>query len=112
MKLDTGDYGCGGTLIVINVCILIDQNFIAWLNMGLDGYLVGHSTRGHEKPGFLAQQGCHLILEKIDGGVLTQNVVTNLGCGYGLPHGVAWLGYRVTAEINHMSSFTFFLGPF
>jgi hypothetical protein len=80
--------------------------------MGLDGYLVGHSTRGHEKPGSLAQQGCHLILEKVDGGVLTQNIVTYLGCGYGLSHGLARLGYRVTAEINHLSSSLFFSAPF
>ena len=65
-----------------------------------DRDLVAHRARGHEHGRLLAGHLGGPLLQRVDGGIFAEDVVTDLGPVHGLAHLRGRLRDRVTAQID------------
>ena len=61
---------------------------------------VGHRAGGHQHGGLPAEEFGNPFLQRLDSGVLTEDVVSHLGCGHRFPHAGGRLGERIRAEVE------------
>ena len=62
--------------------------------------LVGERPSRAEQPCLVTEQSGDLLLQRTDGGVLTEDVVADLGLGHRTPHLGSRLGDRVGKEVG------------
>jgi hypothetical protein len=91
--------GCAG-LVVDDVAVDVADDLITGLGVGADGGLVGHGAGRDEAGGFFAHEFGDAVLEADDGGVITQDIIPDLGIGHGLAHGGGGAGDGVAAEVD------------
>jgi hypothetical protein len=78
---------------------LVANNLIAQAHIGLYGNLIGHGTAREKETCFHAKQGSYAVLQCIDGGVISKDIIT-YGCGvHGFFHGGCGAGNSVAAQI-------------
>ena len=65
---------------------------------------VAHRAAGDEEGRLLAEQLGRPLLEGVDGGVVAEDVVAELGLVHGLAHGRRGVGDGVAAEVDHSVS--------
>ena len=68
--------------------------------VGHDGQLVAHGAGGDKKGGFLAGKLRRQLLQAVDGGVVTIDIVPHRGLGHGPAHLRGGLGDGVAADID------------
>ena len=101
-------HGCPGvggdtaTFVQINVRQLITDHFIARLRMHLDSDLIGHRAAGTEQGGLLAKEFGRLLLQGIDGGILTEDIVPHPRLQHCFEHLAGRLGDGVASNIDHL----------
>ena len=61
---------------------------------------VAHRARGDEQAGLLAEQLGGPLLERVDGGVVPEDVVADLGVGHRPAHRRRRVGDRVAAQVD------------
>ena len=104
LRLDATEDGSAPGLATVGVGVLADDVLVASLAVSQQRAQVRLGPAGNEQPRFLVQSLGGLRLEPVDGGVVTEDVVADLGVGHGLAHGGCRSGHGVGAQIDHPSS--------
>ena len=76
------------------------QEFISRAGVHADGNLVGHRSRRHEDRGLLSQQLRRAGLERVNRGVLAEDVIAHLGLSHRPAHRRGRPRHRVRPQIN------------
>ena len=80
------DHGVTGRLVQDDVALVPGDRLLAAREVGHLGHEVAHRARGHEQPSFLAQELGRALLEGMNGGIVAEDVVADLGLGHRPPH--------------------------
>ena len=88
-----------GGLVEEDVVLAADDELVAPLAVGEHGGEVALGARVEVEGRLLAGAPGHVLLKAVDGGVLTVDVVADLGGGHGLAHGVGGHREGVAAEV-------------
>ena len=83
-----------------DVGLRVQEDLVAALRQGVERDLVGHRARGAEDRRLLAEQSRRLVLQAVDGRVVPEDVVTDLGRGHRPTHLRPRLGDRVAAHVD------------
>ena len=87
--------------VVENMGLGFQNDLFSRLGMGVDGHLIPHRSRSHEKTGLLAQHRCDLLLKAIHRRVFAKDIIPHLGRCHGLPHRSRRLGKRIATQIDY-----------
>jgi len=88
------------TLVVVDVAQPVTDHLIPWLGVDVDGHLVGHGPRRAEQPGFVAEPLSQHILQSVDRGIFTVDVVAGRGGHHGGEHRLRGPRDRVASQID------------
>ena len=95
-----GDGGHGGEFVKIDVAAFFANDFVAVMGPDLDGDEIAHAAGGNEQGGFFAEDFGGTLLEEIDGGIFTVDVVADGAEAMALAHFVAGTSDGVAAKID------------
>jgi hypothetical protein len=84
--------------VVEDVALALEQHFLPVLHLGAHRELVAHRSGHDEERSFLAQERGDPVLQRVDRGVVVEDVVADLGAGHGLAHRRGWDGSRCRSE--------------
>ena len=89
-----------GRLVDDEVVLAAGDRLLAAREVGHLGDQVAHRPRRDEQAGFLAEQLRRALLEGVDGRVVAEDVVADLGLGHRPPHRRGGLGDGVAAQVD------------
>ncbi len=98
--LDVADHGGAGHLVVEDVRVQVEHDFLAGARVAHHGDEVAHGAGGDEEPGRLAQALGGQRLQPLDGRVLLPDIVAHIGARHGLAHLRRGERERVGAEVD------------
>ena len=90
---------CTG-LVVVRVGAGFHEHLVAGLGPAADGDLVGHGARRREHRCLHARELCGMCLQGHDAGIVSQDVVADLGRHHGRHHGGGGACHGVAAQID------------
>ncbi len=92
---------CGGAgLVVDDVRMNVEKNFVARCGLTAKGELVCHDAGWRKQSGFLAQKRCDALLQRVNGRIVSKDVVADFGVQHRLTHAVIRTRHRVATEID------------
>ena len=100
-ELQLAEHGAAALLVEEDVRLGVQEDLVAALRQGVQRDLVGHRPGGAEERRLLAEQLGRLVLQAVDGRVVLEDVVPDLGLGHGAAHLGAGLRHRVAAHVDH-----------
>jgi len=101
LGLDAAEHRRAAGLVAVCVGGVAGYVFVAAPAVGEESAEVGLRAAGDEQRGLLAEPFGHGGFEPVDGGVVAEHVVANLGFGDGLAHPRRWFGDGVGSEVDH-----------
>jgi hypothetical protein len=82
------------------MCILGSQDRIPGAGECGDRALIGHGSRGDEESGLLSEELRGPLLQAVDAGIFSIDVIAGLGGRHDLAHFCRGLGDRIASQIN------------
>jgi len=92
---------CATLLVEQDVRLRVQEDLVTALRQGMEGDLVAHRPRRAVERRFLVQQTRDLFLQAVDGGVVLEHIVADLGLGHGPAHLRPRLRHRIAAHVDH-----------
>ena len=77
------------------------EHLVAGLGVRFDANLIGHGARRHKQGSLLAEHGGDAVLEAVDGWVVVEDIVADLGGVHGSAHAGRGTGDSVAAEVDN-----------
>src|SRR5947209_10784691 len=109
-RLASGKGRYGRRFKVDDVGTLFADDLLSMMRVDLDGNLVAHGAGGNKNGGFPPENLCGPLLQPVDRGVFTINVIANLSFSHGAAHFGSRLGDGVAAQVNRRSRVVCFRG--
>ena len=98
--LHSGDQPEPARLVHEDVRALLAEDLLAGLGEDLDADLVAHRARRHEERRLAAEERGYALLQAVDGRVVAEHVVADLGLRHRAPHVGARARDGVAAEVR------------
>ena len=95
-----GDTGSATELVLKDVRLVAQEDFVARPCVSHHGQQVGHRAARDEEGGFLAEELRRPAFQRDDRGVIAENVVTDFRLRHGLAHGRRRPGDGVAPEVD------------
>lgn len=103
LGLNASEHGRAATFPPVRVGHLTGDVFVSATAVGQQSAQVALCPRGDEQRGLESEEPGDPLLERVDGGVITEDVVPHLGLGHGPAHGLAGPSDGVAAQIDEVT---------
>jgi hypothetical protein len=102
LRLDRAQHRRPARLVAVGMRLLAHDDFLAALAMRHHRGEVRLRAGGKEEPRLHAEALGGDLVQAIDGGIVAEDVVADLGLGHGAAHGLGGLGDGVAAQVDQV----------
>jgi hypothetical protein len=101
LRLDAAEHGGAAAFPAVGVRHLANDVLLAALAMAHQAAQIALRAGGHEQRRLLTQHRGDALLQRVDGRVVAEDVVSDFGGGHCRTHRRSGLGDGIAAEVDH-----------